>query len=1616
MKGFRRLALIGLVVLTALLILPPLSFAQQYKPGANFWGDYDNSLIDGPDVGALAAVLAGMDPGYWPLAPTARNRTSLWQDLDGNGIADGPDLGILKAWAKGDFSDITGNPVSIEFENDSPSIIAGDSVVIRARAPSWNPGKYRPGYGIVYQIRDDLGTCPGATIYGRNVLDGKSYVYDTTQAYEYTDEPLSLGGDGYAEVRVLAPISCSNSQTIEVIVYIPGNSDIGIPDHRFPDWLDASQTIIITIDTTAPDTNITGNPTNPSNSPDPSFSFVCDELNCTFECQLDSGGWESCLSPQNYSGFSDGSYIFEVRAIDQAGNPDPEAANYSWTIDLAAPETNINSHPSNPTNQTTASFAFSCNDPACNFDCQLDSLGWELCDSPKDYSGLADGSHTFEVKAIDAAGNPDASPESYAWEIVSVCGDGYCGLFQEDPYYCPQDCPGTCGDWACNPYNGENPNTCPEDCYCGDWVCSEGEDVNNCEMDCPGTCGDTVCNDFWEDADLCSQDCPGYCGDWTCNPYNGENPDNCPDDCYCGDGVCSVGEDLNACPQDCPGTCGDGICNGYAENSVGCPADCPPTPDAYEPDNTSSEAKIIQSGVRQTRSILPGADVDWIRFTLPGTSNVVIETSGPFGDTRMWLYDSGLNQLAYNDDANGPWSRISKNYLPAGTYYIKIEAYNNEIQTYYLDLRAILSSCNSGTCDSGEDVNNCPQDCPGTCGDTVCNSYFEDAYFCPLDCSGFCGDWTCNSFYGEDPVSCPMDCICGDRVCSSGEEPVSCAQDCVGTCGDDICNSFAEDSFTCPEDCSSTPDAYEPDNTSSEAKIIIPGVQQTRSIVPADDIDWIQFTLSDTSDVVIETSGPFGDTRMWLYDSVLNQIADNDDANGLWSGIAQYALAAGTYYIQIEEYGNNNEISVYYLDLTVTPGFEEEASSVSAGWNHTCALISGGVKCWGNNNRGQLGNGTNTDSSIPVDVSGLSSGVMAISAGWGYSCALTSSGGVKCWGRNNYGQLGNGTTVNSNIPVEVSGLSSGVSAISAGGGHTCALISGGGVKCWGWNDFGQLGDGTTVDRNIPIEVSGLNSGVSAISAGGIHTCALTSGGGVKCWGWNDFGQLGNGTWTSSNVPVDVSGLASGVSAISAGVWHTCALTSGGGGKCWGWNDSGQLGDGTNNNSNVPVDVFGLASGVSAISAGGYHTCALTSGEGLRCWGYNWNGQLGNGTTIDSNVPVDVSGLTSGVSAISAGYEHTCAITSGEGMKCWGDNDYGQLGNGESSGSGIPVTVLGITNAVGISGGVYHNCAALDDGTAKCWGVGGYGELGNGQNNSSNLPVPVSGLTSILAMDSGMYHNCAVLSGGTVNCWGHNFFGQLGNGSEIGSNVPVSVPGINNAVAVSAGAIHSCAILNNGTVKCWGSGVLGDGNNSVLRSLPVSVSGITTALSITSGSYHNCAILNNWTIKCWGSNDDGELGNGNNNFVYVPVPVFGITNALSVSAGYFHTCAVLSDGFVKCWGGGGCYQLGNGSTADSNLPVRVHGINNAVAISGRNQVVCALLNDGTIKCWGGCNNSAPTLVPGIKTGLALTHGGSSLCVILSDHTVKCRGSNSYGQLGNGIPTYYSVPVPVLGIGP
>jgi len=350
-----------------------------------------------------------------------------------------------------------------------------------------------------------------------------------------------------------------------------------------------------------------------------------------------------------------------------------------------------------------------------------------------------------------------------------------------------------------------------------------------------------------------------------------------------------------------------------------------------------------------------------------------------------------------------------------------------------------------------------------------------------------------------------------------------------------------------------------------------------------------------------------------------------------------------------------------------------------------------------------------------------------------------------------------------------------IASIAGGNAHTCTLLNSSAVKCWGANDAGQLGDGTTTQRNSLVTVSGLSSGVRTIASRYNHNCALLETGAVKCWGWNGRGHLGDGTKINKSTPVDVSGLSSGVSAISAGNGHTCALLRTGAVKCWG--DAGKTGDGTDVERTTPVDVFGLSSGVISISAAGYHTCALLSTGAVKCWGSEDGGTLGNGGGPSNKPGGAISGFSASVIALAAGERHNCALLSTGGVQCFGQNGNGQLGNNTLISSSTPVTVSGISSAVAISANGWTSCALLSTGEAKCWGQNGNGQLGDNSTTERLTPVTVSGLSSAVAMSNGYYHTCALVSSGAAKCWGRNDSRQLGDGTTTQRNTPVSVTGI-----------------------------------------------------------------------------------------------------------------------------------------------------------------------------------------------------------------------------------------------
>jgi alpha-tubulin suppressor-like RCC1 family protein len=608
-------------------------------------------------------------------------------------------------------------------------------------------------------------------------------------------------------------------------------------------------------------------------------------------------------------------------------------------------------------------------------------------------------------------------------------------------------------------------------------------------------------------------------------------------------------------------------------------------------------------------------------------------------------------------------------------------------------------------------------------------------------------------------------------------------------------------------------------------------------------------------------------------------------------------------------------------------GTSQRAVMVSAGFEHTCALLrSGEVECWGANRFGQLGDGRSNDREAPVRVHGLHGAAIAISAGGRHTCAVLARGQVECWGANYSGQLGNGRVQDHAGPVRVRGVSRAV-GVSAGRAYTCAVERAGAVKCWGANAFGQLGNGTVTARRLPTRVRGLRGRAVAVSAAQRHTCALLRGGGVACWGANGTGQLGDGSTVNSYVAVAARGLHTATS-VTTGISHTCALTSAGGIRCWGMNASGELGAGTLFRSSSPLRVTRLA-GAVGISAGGGHTCARTGAGAVSCWGANYARQLGNQSRLDSSTPVSVFGLSSPAASIAAGDRHTCVVTKVAEVACWGANDGGQLGDGSRRDRGRAQTVRALAgHTVRVTAGESHTCALSSERNVQCWGENGSGQLGNGTFVRHRTPSAVVDLAEVTDVSAGGRHTCAVATAGVVECWGANDWGQLGTRLRQARSRPLRVKGLAGvATVVATGDNHTCALTEAGVVECWGAndlGQLGSSATQTARAEPALVPGLAgKAIAVTSGANHTCALTSSGGVRCWGANDSGQLGDGTFRAHRRPVAVRGLRNAIAVSAGGDHTCALTKAGALLCWGWDYWGQLGDGAPPASGSPSPVH---------------------------------------------------------------------------------------------
>ena len=759
-------------------------------------------------------------------------------------------------------------------------------------------------------------------------------------------------------------------------------------------------------------------------------------------------------------------------------------------------------------------------------------------------------------------------------------------------------------------------------------------------------------------------------------------------------------------------------------------------------------------------------------------------------------------------------------------------------------------------------------------------------------------------------------------------------------------------------------------------------------------------------------------------------------------------------------------LTSFALTSGATPFTTMDPSSLTSGVEaeHSCGISSGKAYCWGYNGDGELGNGTDTNSFIasPVDTSGVLAGktITKVVTGSWHSCAIA-DGKAYCWGSDYDGELGDNTSAydmeTSPVAVDTSGVLAGktVTDITAGEEFTCAVADGA-IYCWGYNTGGALGNGTTVDSNVPVAVdmSGVLAGktVTSISAGVYHVCAVASGQ-AYCWGADWNGELGDNTSLydveTTPVAVDTSGVLAGktVTKVAAGSGYTCAIADGSA-YCWGLDGAGQLGDnqvsGTDTNVPGAVDTSGVLAGktVTDIAVGVDHTCAVADAEAY-CWGRNSDGKLGISGTANALVPVKVydSGNLAGrtIVKVSSGYSQSCASTS-TNVYCWGDDWAGNLGDDATEFSTTPV---GLATPSIFSGKtltqltVNGDTCALADSQPYCWGDNSTGSLGNGSNENSYDPVAIdtSGVLAgktVTQLQAGGIANCAVASSAAY-CWGYNYDGELGDGTNTYRNTPVAVDASGvlagkTVTKIVPGTYSTCA-LASGAPYCWGgnwNGQLGDGTNTTTNvPVAVDVSGVLAGKTITdlqAGGYTFC-VLADGLPYCWGYNSSGQLGDGTNTESNVPVAVdmTGVLNGktiMKLGLGDSSACVLTTDHLLYCWGSNYDGQLGDGTNTDSNVPVAVDmtGVLAGKTVSDIAvglQHVCVLAN-GAPYCWGwnsggelgnGTTTDSTVAVAvdtsGVLAGKTIStissQRGDRTCVLAAG-LPYCWGNNYRGELG------------------
>jgi alpha-tubulin suppressor-like RCC1 family protein len=782
--------------------------------------------------------------------------------------------------------------------------------------------------------------------------------------------------------------------------------------------------------------------------------------------------------------------------------------------------------------------------------------------------------------------------------------------------------------------------------------------------------------------------------------------------------------------------------------------------------------------------------------------------------------------------------------------------------------------------------------------------------------------------------------------------------------------------------------------------VLVSAIPVARVLIDVDSINLSVGMLRQVSSIVYDSSG----TRL-TDRSVHWQSSDTSVVMVSSSGTIQtpwdLQIAGKTAFVIARSELSTDTVRVKVL--------ANETQVLASGTGFSCALdVSGLAYCWGSNSNGQLGDGTTTDRATPVAVAG-GLRFKSLVAGNVFACGLSIAGAAFCWGNNSLGRLGDGTQTNRLTPVAVAGNLSFVALYNGGINHTCGQTSAGDLYCWGYNYFGQLGDGTTINRSTPVRVQSDIRFIS-LAINNFRTCGIAVEGTTYCWGrgyendlpitspqmipFNEkFVKLSIGEVVTCGITISArtvcwgtpgNSLDASLSAtipkaidvpsgkqlvsISLGTWHACGQDSDGNVFCWGQNFYGQLGISLDIGRTVSPTAIVSSAQFASLSLGATHSCGLTTTAQLVCWGSHMSYQLTSNILVGQFPPVRIQVPQSLNDIFGGSPSHTCGKTVSDVGYCWGNNRSGQLGNGAKGLLSTPVTInLNDSKFAQLSTSSNgRTCGIASVGGGYCWG----------QNVTS--PFSVSSSLVLRQIDAGPNHTCGLDSTGIAYCWGSNTYGQLGDSSLTDRTAPTAVISTVRFRQVDVGTFHTCAISTTDQLFCWGRGeFVGDSSSVGSRTTPYPVQTSQKFTKVSVSVEHSCAIALDQRVYCWGRDpyQYGNLGRLDLILLDYPLPVTADNSSfVEVYTSYWTSCGLKSSGNAFCWG-----LNRNNLFLSSNIQ----------------------------------SSSIPTLVysGGLFSKLAL--GDNRLCGLIADGGVECWGDNSFGSLGTEMPAYlplaYTGPV-------